>query len=138
MSLTPQQLFDFAAGLDAALSEAHARSAISRAYYALMHRADEIIPAELGRPTDRGSTHERVIEAVERHGAGRLPGRSLARQLTRALRELKNQRVDADYQLHENISAENARKCVARARTALSWCDDIDRQIGKNSPHTGG
>jgi len=138
MSLTPRQLFDFAAGLDAALSEAHARSAISRAYYALMHRADEIFPAEFGRPTDRGSTHERVIEAVERHAASLLPGRSLARQLTRALRELKNLRVDADYRLHENVSAEHAHKCVSRTRTALGWCDDIDRQIGTTPSPSGG
>jgi len=138
MSLTPRQLFDFAAGLDPALSEAHARSAISRAYYALLHRADEVTPAQFKRPADKGATHERVIAAVERHGNSLLPGRGCARKLMRPLHELKNLRVDADYRLELTIKEEQARKCLIQARTALGWCDEIDRQIGQTPPPSGG
>jgi len=96
----------------AKLQEAAARSAVSRAYYAVFHCARPRLEREgVVLPTD-GSAHGEVMRAYEQRGDRE------RRQIANILRELRNDRRDADYDDHATLSP-NAATILDRAKQCM-------------------
>ncbi len=94
------------------LQEAAARSAVSRAYYAVFHCARQRLEHEgVALPTD-GSAHGEVMRAFEQRGDKE------RRQIANILRELRNDRRDADYDDFATLSR-NATTILGRAQQCM-------------------
>ena len=126
MSVRPRDLLDQAKSLQSGAGEVSARGSISRAYYAALHRALEIVPQGVGRDDER-NTHQQVIDAVDRLGRGIAPGRQAAIQIGRLLRQLRKSRVLADYQLAEDLSPDEAETAIGRAEKLFGLCSEVER-----------
>lgn len=111
--------------------EADYRSAASRAYYAAFHEADAALPADFA-PSEaerRGkSSHEIIIDACRTWGNSLVPGRDLARQISRDLARLKRTRRDADYLLSQDFSKDQAVDAVLVADTLCQRAHDAQRK----------
>lgn len=95
--------------------ERHARTALGRAYYACFLGArDRLARLSVVHVTGHGEDHTRVENALRRTGIGK------AIALADELREMRENRADADYDLSPNISEELtcdfAREELVRAR----------------------
>ncbi len=125
MSIKYSEFLDVAARLSASANEADLRSAVSRAYYSVLHGTISALPP--GRePKDdySGSSHDAVIGEARGYGNANppLPGRSAAIRVADKLSRLKAKRRKADYRLTEDINSQFVDRVMADATTAL---DDI-------------
>lgn len=103
MSVSSDDILEVAKRLMLDAGEAFSRAAMGRSYYAAFHEARETVGRlSLVAPTSaRGGSHERLISAFEGQGKG------LSKFATR-LRARKLARQKADYDVHEQITAEEA------------------------------
>jgi hypothetical protein len=127
MTVKPRDLLDQALALQSSPGEANARLAISRAYYAALHRVVEILPDEFKKPDDDGNTHARIIAAIERLSKSVTPGRQAAIQIARTLRQLRKSRVFADYRLDEELPSEELQLTLGRSQHLFDLCADVER-----------
>lgn len=127
MTVKPRDLLDQALALQSGAGEANARLAISRAYYAALHRVIEILPDESKKADDEGNTHARVIAAVERLAKSVTPGRQAAIQIARALRQLRRARVLADYELDQVLPPTELELSIGRVQLVFDLCADVER-----------
>lgn len=101
--------------------EAFHRSAVSRAYYAAMHRVVSALPPEFAlNEAERrsGSSHEAVIQALTAWGKSVTPGRQNARYASYKLPKLKAARKHADYVLNMDVTQEMANE-------AIDWAEEV-------------
>lgn len=127
MTVKPRDLLEQALALRSSGREADARLAISRAYYAALHRVMEIVPVEFKRDDDDGNTHAQVIAAVERISNTITPGKSAAFQIARTLRQLRKSRVWADYKLTEELPPDELELSLGRSERVFQLCADFER-----------
>lgn len=117
----------FVQGLeDAGLAaEVQCRTAISRAYYAAYHDSKDwhgALPVP-GRLTGTSSVgvHAELTQRLSSPDASLAADqKTKSRKRAYALRELHQQRVDADYDLAESIGAELARQAIQNAKTIIA------------------
>lgn len=91
------------------------RSSIDRAYYAAFHGASALLASVGVYP----ATHDGVIAMLSLHFVrqGALPG-----ETGKALQQLYNQRLIADYKGYLDQDATEAQACVASAEAVLASC----------------
>lgn len=102
-------------------SEAHHRSAVSRAYYASLHCVDMTLPPTfaVGEVARRGKgSHDAFIDALTAWGKSTTPGRQSARYAAIKMPRLKSARKKADYYLSDSMSAEEAEQ-------AIKWAEEV-------------
>lgn len=111
---------------DAGLAaEVPCRAAISRAYYAAYHDSKDwhgALPAP-GRLTGEKyvGVHAELTQRLSSpDGSLAQDQKKKSRQRAYALRDLHQQRVDADYDLSESIGAELARQAIRTAKMIIS------------------
>lgn len=128
MSITPADILKVADELSRFSSEAHSRSAASRAYYAAFHTAkswhDTALPAPgMCRGDLRGRSHEELIERL-RHPAPECSPvlRDSSKSAGLILITLRSRRVLADYQLTEAMTRDEA---VTAVETAAHLMRDL-------------
>lgn len=100
--------------------EAAWRSAVSRAYYGLLHVAFEALPAGLRATISYGAIHRGTWQLYD------ASSQQVCRRIGQAGRRLRNARVDADYRVTAALTAAHSQRLVAEARRAL----DLLRQHG--------
>ncbi len=133
MSTTPLDVLTLAKQLQQqGGGEATLRSAVSRAYYAALLRADEVFPhrstsAELGG----GSSHTKIISRTQAYANGVKPGKLSALSVAKHLPKLKRSRVTADYFLTETVTEKECLDVVTIAEQVLLWCDDIEQKTAQ-------
>ncbi len=118
MAITCADLVGFAQSICNPSDETSNRSAISRAYYAALHHAIAEANAKLQNShiVYSQSSHEQVVEQMK---AGNT---NAWRSAAYILRDLKTQRVEADYTLSSMIVPGDALQAVA---TAIKLMADI-------------
>lgn len=125
MSIKHSEFMEVALRLSASANEADLRSAVSRAYYSVLHGTISALPQGREPKVDyNGSSHDAVIGEAKGYGNANppLPGRSAAIRVADKLARLKAKRRKADYRLAEDISTPFVERVMADASTAL---DDI-------------
>jgi uncharacterized protein (UPF0332 family) len=127
MTVKPRDLLDQAIALKSGSGEANARLAISRAYYAALHRSIEVLPDLPPKTEDERNTHHRVIAAMERMSKTAQPGRSAAFQIARILRQLRRSRVSADYELDSNVGPDELTTAISQSEHIFKLCDEVER-----------
>jgi uncharacterized protein (UPF0332 family) len=111
--------FEFADYLDLAdelavkTDESAWRSAISRAYYAVLHAAFQALPAAQRRAISHGATHRATWQV---YAASSVQG---CRQIGNAGLHLRDGRVDADYRSSAQVTQPQARRLVIYARQTM-------------------
>lgn len=106
MGINPSGLYDFAGKCAESSDEVSIRCAISRGYYAALHKAKSVLDEECEQErknADVTGSHNVVISAYQRFGQQLVPGRTEAKQVARILKRIKDRRVDADYHLDLSI-----------------------------------
>lgn len=125
MSIGYSEFMETAARLSASANEADLRSAVSRAYYSVLHGTVSALPPDRA-PKDEydGSSHAAVIGEARGYGNAipPLPGRAAAIRVAEKLGRLKAKRKKADYRLNEDIGSPFVNRALADASSAL---DDI-------------
>ena len=112
MPVTPNELLDAAKVLGRGEAEVDRRNAASRAYYAAWHRCLPI-GRSVGLSAQPGQgVHQQLIETLEENRNMTL------KSLGYMLRQCRNLRVDADYEIETDFPPEDA-------RTALEQCEKI-------------
>jgi uncharacterized protein (UPF0332 family) len=107
-------------------SEATARSAVSRAYYAALHATKNTFDA---RPRfGDESSHAEIIGRATAYGSAVHPGRTEANQIAMWLPRLRRLRNKADYDLESELSHDDAHGHLARVKLILESCDAIQRK----------
>lgn len=119
MSVSPDEFHDQAVRLVSQKSEIDSRSAISRSYYSIYHRAVEAA-VSLGLPEcekrDAGA-HERLFRRFESQGKA-------LKKIARRLRDKKRVRGMADYDLDEDVPVSDAETYIREARLLVA---DLER-----------
>lgn len=127
MSVSPTDIVNLASGLllsDGAsvITEAALRCSTSRAYYAVLHAADEALPDDLALTAadrkGRGS-HQAVIDATVLWSKAVRPGRSDAITVARNLAKLRSARKRADYNVEDNFTVEDAIEALRVAKITV-------------------
>lgn len=114
MAFTWADYLTVATTLNAAGDEASLRAAVSRAYYAVFGEARDFLEAERGKPFPDDSVHKSVSDCLDASGV-------TARQLFGSnLRQLKSQRVRADYKAKQPVDARYSAKALADASQLLT------------------
>lgn len=114
--MTPFTFVDFltlADELAARSDEASWRSAISRAYYAVLHDAYGALPAAQQATISHGATHR---ETWRLYAGSSVAG---CRQIGNAGLRLRDGRVDADYRLGAQVTQAHTLRLVAYARQSV-------------------
>lgn len=112
------------------VDEATLRCAVSRSYYAALHKADEVFP--LRDPNARRvgeGTHEQIIARAQAHGNSVNPGRTSAQNVAKLLPKMKRLRVKADYHLDEDVNVQECDEAIQRAEYVINECDQIDKKL---------
>jgi uncharacterized protein (UPF0332 family) len=111
--------FDFAEYLDLAEElalrndEAALRTAISRAYYAILHVAFRALPPSAQATISPRTTHRATWDFYT------ASSRPVCRQVGHSGIRLRNRRVDADYRALSSITSVQAVQLVAHARLTM-------------------
>jgi hypothetical protein len=111
--------FDFADFLDlvddlaSRSDEAAHRSAISRAYYALLHVAYRTLPAPAQASISHRMTHRTTWQLYTASSV------AVCRQIGNAGINLRDFRVDADYRMLPPVSSSRALQLIALARLTM-------------------
>ena len=127
MPVSPPDLFKLAQRLNSdGCDEVTRRCAVSRAYYAALHRANLVF--EKVKPTADGeSSHAEIIGRVKTYSAQPLPGRMYASEIAKALPRLRRLRNAADYDLDSPFEAGTTMDVLQRVSHVLEKCDDVAR-----------
>lgn len=123
MSIDHHDLLGLARELCDGSTEAHWRSAVSRAYYGAYHACDQWhgrLPAPGSDIGPKGGVHQTLINRL-RNPAPEVKGaeRALSKTLATVLEVLRVQRNCADYDLSEHVDATAARNARAKAEEIL-------------------
>lgn len=110
-------------------SEVALRCAVSRAYYAALHTADNIIPGRVAGEVRQESSHECIIGRAQVYGKGVNPGRGAAQTIAKLLPKIKRARVRADYRLHEDVSASDCADVIVTAEMVIDECGVVNQKI---------
>ena len=115
MPSSPQELLVAAQTLAAASAEPLLRAAVSRAYYSAYHHGRVAVQKELPlinalSVQGVGGSHEQLITKMLMAKAPRWTG------VAYRLRELKSERVTADYQLDAKVTQARAYQAVDNAK----------------------
>jgi uncharacterized protein (UPF0332 family) len=103
-----------ATSLRSAGDDASLRAAVSRAYYAVFGETREFLELERGRPFPDDSVHKAVSDCLDASGVA-------ARQVFGSnLRQLKTQRVRADYKANQLVDTRYTDKALADAGQLLT------------------
>ncbi|MBI3231012.1 MAG: hypothetical protein HYZ45_12805 [Burkholderiales bacterium] len=112
MSIEPRNFLATAKRLAQTNDEADLRSAAKQALPPTMQLKDASLNAS--------SSHEAVIDAVERWSNQIAPGRTEAKKMARKLPNLKRIRVQADYKLQQDFSDIDAKRALAEAMSVIN------------------
>jgi hypothetical protein len=115
MPSSPQELLSAAEGLAAESAEPLLRAAISRAYYSAYHYGSIAVQNELPLINalslkGAGGSHEQLITKMLMAKTPRWTGAAYK------LRDLKSQRVTADYQLDSEVTQARAFEAIESAK----------------------
>lgn len=126
MAINPEDLLDLAKSLhgQAKESEAYRRSAISRYYYAMYHKVHSILEQE---PLDYNKgCHENLIKYLKNEAQHDEPHdfRILVR-LAESLRQERDRRNNADYQLDESIHMGQVDLCQSTAELLFEQANGL-------------
>lgn len=115
MPSSPQELLVAAQGLATASAEPLLRAAVSRAYYSAYHHGRVAVQKELPLINALslggvGGSHEQLITKMLMAKTARWTGAAYR------LRELKSERVTADYQLDSEVTQAKACQAVDKAK----------------------
>ena len=126
MAITPVDLLRTAELLANDPTEVFQRAAASRAYYAAFHFCAPIARSlPLGLPNGRLGTHQRVIRALIRFDGSPRGQRKQVRFLGHRLRQARDLRSRADYELQRDFTASDAELAVDLARQVLGSAGDM-------------
>ena len=114
-----REFLDVADSLLESHTEAHWRSAVSRAYYAAFHVARRFLSQHGLTVSMTANAHREVRDMLK------LSGIPFVRKLGMKLDGLRTRRNEADYAVDEKLTPETSRKAVARARRIMSGIDSI-------------
>lgn len=131
MSIDCSSILSLAQELAAQEGETHLRSAVSRAYYASLHRVEMALPQrfEVSDEDRKGrSSHESVIQALVAWGKSIAPGRQNARVAALKMPRLKAARLKADYYLDETVTKEEVQFALAAASEVFRHMAETDRR----------
>ena len=128
-----RDFLDVAKNLSRSQFEASLRSAISRAYYALLNTAAQLL-MELGFSVEQGpGVHGQVRNRFFNCGIEQLG------EFSSTLDELRRQRNEADYNMKSN-AFQNQAICalrIAKAETAIRLLADCDKEPLRGQIRTG-
>ncbi|MEZ5671565.1 MAG: hypothetical protein R3E08_03955 [Thiotrichaceae bacterium] len=79
------------------IGEVECRNAASRAYYCAFHSCKKLLEAHPPKEPQRGTEHQKIIDELRKHQDKRF------KKLGNMLADSKDQRVRADYGLHETF-----------------------------------
>jgi uncharacterized protein (UPF0332 family) len=134
MGIDYTDFFETAKTLASSSSEADMRSAISRAYYSVLHGTLAALPPDRQPDSNfRGGSHDAVIASAKGYGNANppLPGRQAACLIAEKLGRLKYRRKTADYSLTTDVDQETTKRVIQEAKIALDHCAEwIDRRAG--------
>lgn len=115
MSVSAQDILDFATRLSGADKEIDWRNSVGRAYYAAYHRAKVTVELCPSNAHLRMGDHERVHDRFDLHGA------KSAKAISISLQNLKRYRRIADYEIEDPfekslavMQIENCKKLIER------------------------
>ena len=110
--------------------EVSIRSAVSRAYYAGLHAAEQTFPSRERMGNE--SSHAEIISRATIHGKGLNPGRGSAAQIAIKLGKLRRLRNDADYAIGvPSITAQDCETVLLRSQEILDLCQDVQTKVGE-------
>lgn len=134
MPCTPLDLLELASSLhDSQIGEAHERCAISRAYYAALHKVEATFPVRAAFKPDHESSHAEIIGRATAYGNSLQPGRTDANELAYIISRLRRARNQADYKLQQVTSHDEAANVITRAKRVLQLCDNVAQKIEAHS-----
>ena len=124
MSIGVADLIAYASDITTGESEVAARAAISHAYYAAFHDCRRF-EAELGHegacPESQKGTHNQLCWRLRQpHMAVPRERKLLSTRRGILLRKLHEDRVRADYELEEQVVAEDARQAIADSQEIIA------------------
>lgn len=111
--------------------EASRRSAASRAYYAALHAAVAVLPADLALSNAEAKgkdSHSAVSDALAKWAGQVRNGRSEARVMARKLPRLKQVRKVADYRIWEGFTTEQTADALKEAATIIGAAAEASRK----------
>jgi uncharacterized protein (UPF0332 family) len=125
MSCQPSDILDFAEKLSSSDNEVEWRSSVSRAYYAVYHKANEfkVICPEIHFDSVKGGSHKYLIKRYLD-----LSSPTLARQIGYILQNMCTQREAADYKLNDYITKVLAQTQIATAKRVMTMLDNLNSQ----------
>ena len=129
MPTQPPEILELAQHLRTTyLTEAGRRSAVSRAYYAAMHRTKAVfgLPVMEG---DSESIHKAVIRAATETGKAPGPARQEASRIASELDLLRRRRAKADYDLELDFEKVECEDWVTRAQRLVDLCDEAKSKL---------
>ncbi|MBA4382957.1 MAG: hypothetical protein C0406_10365 [Sideroxydans sp.] len=129
MSTAPSEILGTANKLLAMseITEADARAAISRAYYAALHTVSQCFnSASLAHVAN---SHEQIIGLADCHGKSIKPGRTEARLVARDMFIFKRLRKFADYEVDETLGKTDAQRAIALCQSILENCQNIQTKL---------
>lgn len=129
MPSKPSDVFAVAKHLrESAHGEASLRSAVSRAYYSALLRANEVLPEREDDVQGGDSSHNKVIGRAQVCASAIGQGRAAAAQIAKSLSRMKKARVKADYYLDQTVTEIECDELIVRAEDTLSHCDEFARK----------
>ncbi|CAN7505314.1 hypothetical protein LJR038_000679 [Acidovorax sp. LjRoot38] len=143
MAVTPTQILalaeKLAAEAEAQACEAHARSAVSRAYYAaFLAVADEISPYLESQTTrlDGEGLHSQLIGRITAYASTAKvirPGFQDAAYISKTLAKMKAKRVEADYRLDVDLESDEPHKAIDRATRVFESLERFKTKVERTS-----
>lgn len=123
MSIQKEDLLILAGELSAGTTEAHWRSAVSRAYYAAYHGCNDwhdALPAPGSNTGIPGGKHQQLINRLGHPAPEVKDGRATVSRLAGVrLGLLRTQRASADYQLQDLLDGASAQNACLAAKEIL-------------------
>lgn len=121
MPVTPEQLLEYACALPSA-NELDFRASVNRGYYAAYHAArifHENLESGGFPPTANVGVHERLYHQLTNPTVSDAALKTRSKQIGLMGRDLKTRRKNADYELDETVSKEDADYVVGRAAVLI-------------------
>lgn len=121
MAVTPEQLRDGALKAEIGQCEVERRVTASRIYYAAFHKCRPMARAK-GLFTDIEGSHAQVIEALTRGGDMTL------KRIGYKLRQCRDARARADYDIDEDFTLDDARTMMEECEEIWAIAEGTDRK----------
>lgn len=141
MAVTPAQILALAGKLAAEAEEqeceAHARSAVSRAYYAAFLAVGDDISPYLESQTirlDGEGVHSQLIGRITAYASTAKavrPGFQEAAYISKTLAKMKARRVEADYRLDVDLDTDEPHKAIDRATRVLESLETFKTKVAR-------